>query len=180
MTTSIKTHLSKGNNLAFDLFTRWSRALYQILMKLSHYEIKNAEHKWFSPYLGNRRQCSTINEIASSNENIACVVPQGSCLGPLLFLLSFALKCSKATMYEDDTSLVYSANDVIDITSTMNTELENLSAWLHGNKLSLNVAKTKSMLIGTRHIINDKITAEPLRPNFVISETPVEQKPSVK
>ena len=138
-----------------------------------------------SPYLGNRRQCSTINGIASSNENIACVVPQGSCLGPLLFLLyindlPFALKCSKVTVYEDDISLVYSANDVKDITSTMNTELENRSAWLHGNELSLNVAKTKSMLIGTRLIINDKITAEPLRPNFVISETPVEQMPSVK
>ena len=62
----------------------------------------------------------------------------------------------------------------------MNTELENLKAWLHGNKLSLNAAKATSMLIGTRHIINDKITTEPLRANFVISGEPIEQTPPVK
>ena len=48
-------------------------------------------------------------------------------------------------------------------------QLENLKVWLHGNKSSLNVAKTTSMLIGTRHTINDKLTAEPLRTNFMIS-----------
>ena len=83
-------------------------------------------------------------------------------------------------MYADDTSLAHSAKDVKDITSTMNTELESLKIWLHGIKLSLNVAKTTSMLIGTRHIINDKITAELLRTNFVISGEPIEQNPSVK
>ena len=58
----------------------------------------------------------------------------------------------------------------------MKAELENLKVWLHGNKLSLNVAKTTSMLIGTRHSINDKITAA----NFMISGEHIEQKPSVK
>ena len=83
-------------------------------------------------------------------------------------------------MYADDTSLAHSAKDVKDITSTINIELGNLKVWLPGNKLSLNVAKTTSMLIGTRHTINDKVTTEPLRANFVISEEPIEQKPSVK
>ena len=83
-------------------------------------------------------------------------------------------------MYADDTSLAHSAKDIEDITSTMNAELENLKVWLHGNKLSLNVAKTASMLIGTRHTINDKLTAEPLRANFMISGEQIEQKPSVK
>ena len=83
-------------------------------------------------------------------------------------------------MYADDTSPAHSAKDVKDITSTMNTELENLKVWLHRNKLSLNVAKTTSMLIGTRHTINDKITTEPLRANCVISGEPIEQKPFVK
>ena len=72
-------------------------------------------------------------------------------------------------MYADDTSLAHSAKDVKDIISTMNIELENLKVWLHGNKLSLNVAKITFMLIGTRHTINDKVTTEPLRANFVIS-----------
>ena len=61
-------------------------------------------------------------------------------------------------MYADDTSLAHSAKDVKDITSTMNIELENLKVWLHVNKLSLNVAKTTSMLTDTRHTINNTIT----------------------
>ena len=83
-------------------------------------------------------------------------------------------------MYADDTSLAHSPMDVKDITSTMNTELEKLKVWLHGSKLSLNVAKTTSVLIGTRFIINDKITTEPLKANFVISREPIEQTSSVK
>ena len=131
------------------------------------------------------RQCCRVNGIIFNVENIAFGVPLGSCLGPLLFLLyvndlPFALKCSKVTMYADDTSLAHSAKDAKDITSTMNIELENLKVWLRGNKLSLNVAKTTSMLVGTRHTINDKVTIEPLRANFVISGEPLEQKPSVK
>ena len=56
----------------------------------------------------------------------------------------------------------------LSICDTMNSELENLKVWPHGNKLFLNVAKITSMLIGTRHI-NDKITAEPLKANFMMS-----------
>ena len=140
-----------------------------LLEKLSHYGINNTEHKCFSSYLGNRRQCCRVNGITSNFENITCRVPQGSCLGPLLFLLYIndlpcVLKCSKVTMYADDTSLAHSAKDIKDITTNdiMNAELENLKVWLHGNKLSLNVAKTTSMLIGTRHTIFDKLTAESL------------------
>ena len=70
--------------------------------------------------------------------------------------------------------------DVKDKTSTMNTELENLKVWLHGNKSALNVAQTTSMLIGTQHIINDKITTEPLRVNLVLSGDSIQQKPSAK
>ena len=73
-------------------------------------------------------------------------------------------------MYADDTSLAHSAKDVKDITSTMNIELENLMEWLHGNKLSSNVAKKTSMLIDTRHTMNDRVTTEPVRANFVISK----------
>ena len=150
-----------------------------LLGKLSHYGTKNTEDKWFSSYLGNRRQCYRVNGITSNVENITCGVPQVSCFGPLLFLLyindlSFALKCSKVTMYAYDTSLAHSAKDVKDIAGTMNIELENPKVWLHGNSLSLHIDKTTSMLIGTRHTINDKVTTEPLRANFVISGEPIE------
>ena len=136
----------------YDLKKAFDTVDHDILLeKLSQYGIKNTEHKWFSSYLGNRRQCCRVNGITSNFENITCGVPQESCLGPLLFLLYIndlpcALNCSKVTMYADNTSLANSANDFKDITSTMNAELENLKVWLHGNKLSLNVAKTTSML----------------------------------
>ena len=117
-----------------------------LLRKLSLYGTKNTEHKWFSSYLGNRRQCCRVNGITSYVENITGGIPQGSCLGPLLFLLfindlPFALKCSKVAMYADDNSLAHTAKDVKDITSTMNIELENLKVRLYSNKLSLKVAK---------------------------------------
>ena len=55
----------------------------------------------------------------------------------------------------------------------MNSELENLKESLHGNKVSLNFAKTTSMLISTRHILHDKFTREPLSANFEISGNPL-------
>ena len=94
--------------------------------------------------------------------------------------LPCALKFSKVTIYANDTNLAHSAKDVKDVTCTMNTELENLKVWLHGNKLSLIKAKRTSMLIEMQHSINEKMTAEASRANFVISRKAIEQKPSVK
>jgi len=62
----------------------------------------------------------------------------------------------------------------------MTIELENLKVRLHGNKLSLNVAKTISMLIGTIHNINDKTNTKPPRDNFEIPRERIEQRSSVK
>ena len=103
--------------------------------KPSHYGIKNTELKWFCSHLNTRRQCCKVNGELSNNEYIGCGVPQGSCLGPLLFLLNinnmpYGLKCLKITMYVDDTSLAYSAKNVNDISNVMNNELENLRKWL--------------------------------------------------
>ena len=58
-----------------------------LLEKLAHYGIRNVEQKWFASYLTSRRQFCSVNFKLSSMENISCGVPQGSCLGPLLFLL---------------------------------------------------------------------------------------------
>ena len=169
-----------------DLKKLFDTVDHEILIKmLSHYGVKNTELKWFCSYLSNRRQCCKVNRVSSNFEYIRCGVPQGSCLGPLLFLLYIndmpcALKCSKITMYADDTSLAYSAKSVSDISNVMNYELENLRKWLSGNKLSLNVAKATSMLIGTRNTLQDKNNGELLKTELKISEELIEQKTSVK
>ena len=112
-------------------------------------------------------------------------VPQRSCLGPLLLLLyindmPYALRCSKITMYTDDTSLAYSAKNVNDVAKVTNYELENLRKWLYSNKLSLIVAKTTSILIDTKKALQDKTNGEPLWTEFRISGELIEQRTSVK
>ena len=80
-------------------------------------------------------------------------VPQGSCLGPFLFLiyindLPSAVQCSTASMYADDTSLCLKSKDISQLNEAINDDLEHLDSWLKGNEL--NVAKTQSMLIATK------------------------------
>ena len=81
-------------------------------------------------------------------------MPQGSCLGPLLFLIYIndllrAIKNSTTSMYADDTSLCFQSKDLSPVNEALNEDLSCLDAWLISNKLSLNVAKTKSMLVST-------------------------------
>ena len=99
--------------------------------KLYLYGVRNTESKWFQSYLSDRQQLCKVNGISSNLQFIKCGVPQGSCLGPLLFLLfindmPLSLHNSKVTMYADDTSLAYASNSIDDITTAMNTELESL------------------------------------------------------
>ena len=82
-------------------------------------------------------------------------MPQGSCLGPLLFLLyindlPFALKKAKATMYADDTAISYSSDKSEELDLVINEELSCIERWLQGNKLSLNVVKTQAIIIGSK------------------------------
>ena len=72
-------------------------------------------------------------------------------------------------MYADDTSLVYASNSIDDITKSMNAELENLRKWLHGNKLTLNVAKTTSMIIGTNRKLHQSNRQEHFKRHIKIN-----------
>ena len=118
-----------------------------LLNKMRNYGIDGLEHQWFSSYLDNRKQFCKVNGVSSDLAEINIGVPQGSCLGPLPFLiyindLPFALKRAKATMYANDTAISFSSDNIEEIDAVLNAELACLEKWLQRNKLSLNVVKT--------------------------------------
>ena len=107
---------------------------------------------------------SVNNGVSSKTEGIDVGAPQGSCLGPLLFLIYIndlpqAVQNSTVSMYADDTSLCYQSSDIDELNEAINNDLKQLDIWLQGNKLSLNVAKTNSMLVATKqkhNILNSR------------------------
>ena len=117
-----------------------------LLRKLAHYGIRGTALKWFESYLSNWEQYVTYNGISSSKQRIKCGVPQGSILGPLLFLiyindLCHVCKYTSAIFFADDTNLFSSGKDLKTLERTTNNELSNISLWLKVNKLSLNIKR---------------------------------------
>ena len=96
-----------------------------------------------------------INGSLSNNRPLTCGVPQGTILGPLLFLLYIndlpnCLSNCQPRMYADDTHLTYAGDCVDNLQLYLNQDLDNVHNWLRANKLTLNMTKTEFMLIGSR------------------------------
>ena len=149
--------LGKLVGLVFiDLKKAFDTVDHDILCKkLELYGVLQRELSWFRSYLSNRKQFCRVNGVDSDIREIEVGVPQGSCLGPLLFLIYIndlpqAVQDSSVTMYADDTSLCQQSNDLTQLNEAINSDLRKLDTWLQGNKLSLNVAKTHAMLISTK------------------------------
>ena len=144
-----------------DLKKAFDTVDHQILFKkLQHYGIKGQAHSLLKSYLTNRSQKCQLNGFVSSEQPIKCGVPQGSILGPLLFLLYIndlpeCLDNTRPRLFADDTNLTASGESLNDIEIAVNSDLENLRNWLMANKLSLNVAKTEFMLIGPKRMKTD-------------------------
>ena len=127
-----------------------------LLDKLYHYGVRGCADKWFTSYLTGREQFVTYNGVKSHNQFIKCGVPQGSILGPLLFLLyinDLASVCQYTfpILFADDSNLFISGNDADLIMKTLNTELKEISLWLKANKLSLNIKKTHFMIFSSKN-----------------------------
>ena len=142
-----------------DLKKAFDTVDHQILLrKLELYGIKGEALTLLKSYLTNRNQKCQIKNSFSTERLIKCGVPQGSILGPLFFLLYIndlpqCLNKTKPRLFADDTNLTASGDSITDLETAVNSDLENLRKWLIANKLSLNVAKTEFMLIGSKTMI---------------------------
>ena len=119
-----------------------------LLHKLHHYGIRDSSLRWFESYLTNRKQYVSVLGFKSNLSSIKHGVPQGSVLGPLLFLiyindLHHSIKNSTVYHFADDTSLLQIGNSYKKIEKNINYDLKCLCKWLLANKISLNAAKTE-------------------------------------
>lgn len=136
-----------------------------LLYKMSNLGIRGIAHTWFRNYLSNRSQFVQIDTTKSSVRSITHGVPQGSILGPLLFLIYVNdiqhSTTAKILSFADDTSLVISANNTADLITSANNALSEIYTWFCSNKLYLNLNKTTYMTLSTAqkkiHIPEDTI-----------------------
>ena len=122
-----------------------------LLKKLNHYGIRGIINDWFSLYLLGRSQVTEIDSNLSTINKISCGVPQGSVLGPLLFLIyinDFHNSSEKLSFYlfADDTNLLYADKNLKSLEKMVNNELVRVPDWLNANKLTLNAKKSNFVI----------------------------------
>ena len=152
-----------------------------LLKKLKYMRFSNNVILWFKSYLSNRTFKVKIDRDLSDEETVKCGVPQGSILGPLLFLLYVndmkqALDCD-LLLYADDSCLIFQHKNVKEVENVLNRNFSNLCEWFVDNKLSLHYGddKTKSILFSSKMKAKN---ADPLNINY--RGTSIKQHTSVK
>lgn len=131
-----------------------------LIRKLALYGIEGTTLNLFRSYLSNRSQMCKVDGTISQKKGIRCGVPQGSNLGPLLFLIYIndlpnCLRRSSASMFADDTNLTTNGSSISDVQANLNEDLEHVHQWLLANKLTLNKKKTEYMIVGSRQRLNN-------------------------
>ena len=138
-----------GLGIYLDLQKAFDTVDHNILLsKLSHYGIRGNALNWFETFLKGRKQFTSVNGACSKTSVIGCGVPQGSVLGPLLFLLYVndiqnAFTSATPKLFADDINIFLFGKDLKGLFSTANTELASLSEWLLANKLTLSIGQDK-------------------------------------
>ena len=152
------TQAIDNNEFCIGIFIDLSKAFDTLnhdvlLKKLEFSEIRGSLIFLLKSYLMNRQQYVQFNGITSMHLSVNCGVPQGSVLGPLLFILYIndlpsVCKQLLCLLFADDTNMLYSNSNIVDLMNTVNTELVILSDWFKANRLSLNIQKTNFMMFG--------------------------------
>ena len=153
----------KNNEFTITVYLDLSKAFdcvnhSLLLKKLENYGVRGETLKFFQSYLTGRKQKVKIDDNhVSDTKNVTIGVPQGSCLGPLFYLiycndLNNIIEGVKIVNYADDIALVISGNNLTDMVHVMNNALEKISLWCIFNKLTINPMKSLGMIISNKKI----------------------------
>ena len=150
------TNSLDSSNIVIGVFLDLKKAFDTVdhtilLKKLYSYGIRGKAHKWLTSYLTGRTQYVVYDGHKSSTLNMTCGVPQGSILGPLLFIIYVNDICNVSELlfkilYADDTCVVAQGHNLEELIDTLNNELSSLNEWLLCNKLTLNTNKSYYMV----------------------------------
>ena len=155
----IRTEISYGRYVGMvllDLQKAFDTVNHDILLnKLHAMGFNDTCQKWFKSYLTHRYQIVSIDNVMSDLLEVKCGVPQGSILGPLLFMcyindMCISIRECKLLLYADDSVLAFSHVNPKEIENKLSSELINCNQWLVDNKLSLHTGKTDSILFSTK------------------------------
>jgi len=141
--------------VSLDLSKAFDTVSHDILIsKLKHYGIGGIALDFFSSYLSDRSQCCSIQTYTSTPVPVTTGVPQGSILGPLLFIIyindmPLCLDITHPRLYADDTLISYASKSTTELYTKVNSDLKCVSDWLLANKLRLNVVKSEYILIAS-------------------------------
>ena len=129
-----------------------------LLSKLRHMGVRDISQHWFQSYLSNRSQLTLANGVLSSAQPVRCGVPQGSTLGPLLFLvyindLANVITESNLHLFAADTVVYCSNKDPQRARNSVQGDLQDIAQWCCNNKITINIKKTKSVTFGTKHML---------------------------
>ena len=119
--------------------------------------MRGKAYDWFQSYLSNREQFVCINGYNSDSLSITSGVPQGSILGPLLFLLYIndlpnTSKLLSFHLYADDTNIYFSRKNLNDLELILNQELHAVAKWMKSNRLALGILKTNFVLFHSKRL----------------------------